>query len=166
MSKLAQLGPILGESLSGAAGKLGVNIYQVMGGLIFGAGAMTMMSDGHLEICSLTGPYKFTPRSAVEEPVRPAHASPRDRLTPGVAAVCENSPLNGKTFVVFNPKMDEGFKVSALKYVPCSNEQLSKEIILLHREDLRKIARDVLVDGPTEVRTHVIAREPATPLFN
>ena len=92
--------------------------------------------------------------------------STRDRLTPGVAAVCENSPLNGRTFVIFTPRMDQGFKVSALRYVPCSKEQLSKEIILVHRDDLQKISKDVLVDGPTEVRAHVIAREPATPLFN
>lgn len=39
MSKLDQLGPILKESLSGAANKLGVNIYQVVGGLILGAAA-------------------------------------------------------------------------------------------------------------------------------
>jgi len=166
MRKLAQLGPILNESLSGTANKLGGNIYQVMGGLILGAAAMTMMSGGSLEISSPTGPFVFTPRGAVEEPVRPAHASPRDRLTPGVAAVCENSPLNGKTFVIFTPKMDQGFKVSALRYVPCSKEQLSKEIILVHRNDLQKISKDALVDGPTEVRAHVIAREPATPLFD
>lgn len=165
MSKLAQLGPILKESLSGTASKLGVNIYQVMGGLILGAATMTMVSGGRLEIGSPTGPYIFTPVGAVAEPVRPAHASPRDRLTPGVAAVCENSPLKGKTLVIFTPKMDEGFKVSALRYVPCSKEQLSKEIILLHRDDMQKISKDVLVDGPTEVRTHVIDREPATPLF-
>ena len=166
MSKFAQLAPTLFESLSGTVAKLGLNIYQVMGGLVVGAGAMTMMSDGHLEIGSLTGPYKFTPRGAVEEPVRPAHASPRDLLTPGVAAVCENSPLSGRTFVIFTPRMDQGFKVSALRYVPCSEEQLSQEIILVHRDDLRKITKDALVDGPTEVRAHVIAREPATPLFN
>lgn len=166
MSKLAQLAPTLIESLSGTVAKLGLNIYQVMGGLVVGAGAMTMMSDGQLEIRSLTGPYIFTPRGALVEPVRPAHASPRDLLTPGVAAVCQDSSLNGRTFVIFTPGMDQGFKVSALRYVPCSEEQLSKEIILVHRDDLRKITKDVLVDGPTEVRAHVITREPATPLFN
>src|SRR5262245_35892087 len=98
MNKLVRLSPIIKKSLSGATNKLGVNIYQVVGGVILGAATTTMMSGGRLEIGSLTGPYIFTPGSAVEEP-RPAHASVRDRLTPGVAAVCENSPLKGKTLV-------------------------------------------------------------------
>jgi hypothetical protein len=162
MSKLAQLGPILKESLPGPANKLGVNIYQVMGGLILGAAAMTMISGGRIQIDSLTGPYIFTPASAAEEPVRSAHAMPRERLTPGVAAVCEASPLMGKTIIIFTPKRDDGIKVSAVKYVPCSKEELSKEIILLHPDDMQKIAKDLLTDGPFPV----IDRLPGEPLFS
>lgn len=164
MSKLAQLGPILKEALSGASNKLGINIYQVVGGLILGAAGTTMMGDGRLEIVSPTGPYIITRVGAVGEP-RPAHASPRDRLTSGVAAVCENSSLKGKTLLIFTPRMDDAVKVSALKHFPCSKEQLSNEIIFLHRDDIQKISKDVLVDGPMEGRTQVIDSEPSTPLF-
>jgi len=162
MSKLAELAPILKKSLPGVANKLGVDIYQVLGGLILGAAAMAMMSGGRLEIGSPTGPYIFTPAGAAEEPVRSAHAMARERLAPGVAAVCQASPLMGKTIIIFTPKRDDGIKVSAVKYVPCSKEELSKEIILLHPDDMQKIAKDLLTDGPFPI----IDRLPGEPLFS
>ena len=161
MSKLAQLGPTLKESLSGAANKLGVNIYQVMGGIILGAGAMTMVSGGRIEIESLTGPYKFTPAASTEETVaRSARASVGNLLKPGIAAVCEKSPMLGKTVGILTPRLDDVFSVRAVRYVPCNREQLTQEIILLHSSDMNRIARDSRTDGPKEVRAHIIDKEP------
>ena len=161
MSKLAQLGPILGESLSGAANKLGVNIYQVMGGIIVGAAAMTMMSGGRIEIESLTGPYRiFTAVPTEEKVVRSAHALVGNLLKPEIAAVCEKSPLLGKTVGILTPRMDNAFSVRAVRYVPCTKEELTQEIIFLHRNDMNIIAGDSLTNAPREVRAHIIDKEP------
>lgn len=165
MIKLPQFALSLRQPLPGEDNKPPVNLHHLLGGLVLGAAAATMISGGRIEIESFAGPYKFISAAAEEEPIRSAHASARDRLTPGIAAVCEASPLLGKTLVVLTPKMDDGFKVSALKYVPCSREELSKEIILLHQDDMQRIAKDALVSGPREVRAHIIHREPATPLY-
>jgi hypothetical protein len=163
MSTSAQLGPVPQESLLGTAGKFGISIYQVTGGLVIGAAAMTMMSGGRIEIDSLTGPYKFFPAATVQEPVRSARALTGSLLKPEIAAVCEKSSLLGKTVGIFTLKMDNAFSVRAVRYVPCTKEESTQEIIFLHGDDMKRIAKDVS-DAPRQVRVHVIDKEPVMPL--
>jgi hypothetical protein len=167
MNKLAQLGPILKESLPGAANKLGVNIYQVMGGLILGAAAMTMISGGRIQIQSLTGPIIIEAGTSEKVKVRSANARPikGNRLEQGIAAVCAESPLLGTSFTILTPAKDDAIKFSALKYRPCSMDEVDKEVIYLHADDMRKIFSDLIVDETRKVEAHIIYTEPTTPFF-
>jgi hypothetical protein len=166
MNKLAQLGSILIELLPGVASKPGISVSQVVGGLILGAAGMTSISGGSIEVGSLTGPYKFTPAGATEEQVRSARALAGNLLKPEIAAVCEKSPLLGKTVGILTPKMDNAFSVKALRYVPCTKEELTQEIMFLHGDDMKRIAGNALTEGPREVRAFIIDKEPVMPLGN